>query len=204
MVRIEAPEWAMTRANSIISSGETILNVWVISDENRKNAIKAPFTCCLCPLLWPIGIPCSPCICMAMYSQSEHMKTTVYTLTDKRIYMSLDKPQKIVCCPPNRGSGDVLLADVTSVGVDMPGDCWKQGPPCCPTKHVVLGLPGGHPLASIGGNLKTGVPDTKMKMLVDDPEASVKLICEAKDRAAAGVVATTAGVAVAAPMQMER
>ena len=45
-----------------------------------------------------------------------------------------------------------------------------------------------------------------MAMLVDDPEAGVKLIREAKDRAAAGgsVVTTTAGVAVAAPMQMER
>ena len=196
---IEAPEWAMTRANSIISSGETILNVWVISDENRKNAIKAPFTCCLCPLWWPIAIPCSPCICMAMYSGNEHMKTTVYILTDKRIYMSLDKPQQIVCCPPNRRSGDVLLADVTSVGMDMPGVY-----PCCPTKQVVLGLPVGHPLAYFGD--KKGVPNTKMAMLVDDPEAGVKLIREAKDRAAAGgsVVATTAGVAVAAPMQMER
>jgi len=206
MVRIEAPEWAMTRAKTVISSGETILNVWVIGDKNRVNEVIAPLAWCLpcLPCIWEIFIPCLPCICMGMYSGNEHMKTTVYILTDKRIYMSLDKPQKIVCCPPNRGSGDVLLADVTSVGVDMPGDCWKQGPPCCPTKHVVLGLPGGHPLASIGGNLKTGVPDTKMKMLVDDPEASVKLICEAKDRAAAGVVATTAGVAVAAPMQMER
>ena len=148
MAKIEAPEWAMTRANSIISSGETILNVWVISDENRKNAIKAPFTCCLCPLWWPIAIPCSPCICMAMYSGNEHMKTTVYILTDKRIYMSLDKPQKIVCCPPNRGSGDVLLADVTSVGMDMPE--WPgTGCPCCPTKQVVLGLPVGHPLANL-------------------------------------------------------
>ena len=43
-----------------------------------------------------------------------------------------------------------------------------------------------------------------MAMLVDDPEAGVKLIREAKDRAAAGgsVVATTAGVAVAVPMQV--
>ena len=204
MAKIEAPEWAMTRAKSIISSGETILNVWVISDRNRGNHLRHESSTCLCPPCWPIAIICLPCVCMGIHSSNAYMKTTVYILTDKRIYMSLDKPQKIVCCPPNRGSGDVLLADVTSVGVDMPGDCWKQGPPCCPTKHVVLGLPGGHPLASIGGNLKTGVPDTKMKMLVDDPEASVKLICEAKDRAAAGVVATTAGVAVAAPMQMER
>ena len=47
---------------------------------------------------------------------------------------------------------------------------------------------------------------TTTLVLVDDPEAGVKLIREAKDRAAAGgsVVATTAGVAVAAPMQMER
>ena len=62
----------------------------------------------------------------------------------------------------------------------------------------------GHPLAYFGD--KKGVPNTKMAMLVDDPEAGVKLIREAKDRAAAGgsVVATTAGVAVAAPMQMER
>ena len=79
-----------------------------------------------------------------MYSGNEHMKTTVYILTDKRIYMSLDKPQQIVCCPPNRGSGDVLLADVTSVGMDMLGVY-----PCCPTKQVVLGLPVGHPLANL-------------------------------------------------------
>ena len=119
------------------------------------------------------------------------------------LYMSLHKPQQIVCCPPNRDSGDVLLADVTSVGMDMPGDCVPSYP-CCPTKQVVLGLPVGHPLAYFGD--KKGVPDTKMAMLVDDPEAGVKLIREAKDRAAAGgsVVATTAGVAVAAPMQMER
>ena len=200
MAKIEAPEWAMTRAKSIISSGETILNVWVISDQNRKNAI-APWLCCfLFPPWWEIAIPCSPCICMAMYSGNEHMKTTVYILTDKRIYMSLDKPQQIVCCPPNRGSGDVLLADVTSVGMDMLGVY-----PCCPTKQVVLGLPVGHPLANLGGNIKKGVPDTKMAMLVDDPEAGVKLIREAKDRAGAAgcsVVATTAGVAVAVPMQV--
>ena len=85
--------------------------------------------------------------------------------------------------------------------MDMPE--WPgTGCPCCPTKQVVLGLPVGHPLAYFGD--KKGVPNTKMAMLVDDPEAGVKLIREAKDRAAAGVVATTAGVAVAAPMQMER
>ena len=207
MVRIEAPEWAMTRAKTVISSGETILNVWVIGDKNRVNEVIAPLAWCLpcLPCIWEIFIPCLPCICMGMYSGNEHMKTTVYILTDKRIYMSLHKPQQIVCCPPNRDSGDVLLADVTSVGMDMPGDCVPRYP-CCPTKQVVLGLPVGHPLANLGGNIKKGVPDTKMAMKVDDSEAVVKLIREAKDRAAAGgsVVATTAGVAVAAPMQMER
>ena len=205
MAKIEAPEWAMTRAKSIISSGETILNVWVISDRNRGNHLRHESSTCLCPPCWPIAIICSPCVCMGIHSSNAYMKTTVYILTDKRIYMSLHKPQQIVCCPPNRGSGDVLLADVTSVGMDMPGDCVPSYP-CCPTKQVVLGLPVGHPLANLGGNIKKGVPDTKMAMKVDDSEAVVKLIREAKDRAAAGgsVVATTAGVAVAAPMQMER
>ena len=125
------------------------------------------------------------------------MKTTVYVLTDKRLYQSLDKPVAAVCITQGVDSGDVELKDINSVGQDMPGmQCGQQ---CFPTKFVVLGLPMGHPL---GGNSNKHMPHTKMALLVDDPPQAATMIREAKDKSTTAPV-TVAGTALT-PMQMER
>ena len=198
---VAAPDWAMQRAQGLVSSGETILAVWTISDENRENSIKQPLaTLALLPCFWPHAICCAPCICSCLHSQNEAMKTMVYVLTDKRLYQSLDKPVAAVCITQGVDSGDVELKDINSVGQDMPGmQCGKQ---CFPTKFVVLGLPMGHPLAKLGGGNNKHTPHTKMALLVDDPAQAATMIREAKDKSTT-VPVTVAGAALM-PMQMER
>ena len=36
----DAPEWATARARQLVTSSETILGVWVVSDANRSSAVK--------------------------------------------------------------------------------------------------------------------------------------------------------------------
>ena len=192
----DGPDWAVQRAQGLVSSGETILAVWTISDENRKNALKSRLACLACPCFWPHAILCAPCICATLHSQNEAMKTIVYVLTNKRLYQSLEKPVAVVCCSQGIDNGDVELKDINSVGQDMPGmQCGQQ---CCPTKFVVVGLPMGHPLAKLGGTKHT--PATKMALLVDDPPQAATMIREAKDASTTAPVT----VGVATPMEMER
>ena len=46
------------------------------------------------PCWWPEAILCAPCLCAFCHSANEALKTTVYVLTDKRLYQSIDTPQK--------------------------------------------------------------------------------------------------------------
>ena len=39
-IRGDAPEWATARARQLVTSSETILGVWVVSDANRSSAVK--------------------------------------------------------------------------------------------------------------------------------------------------------------------
>jgi len=195
-----AQDWAMQRAQGLVSSGETILAVWTISDENRTNAIKQPLAMLACPFFWPHAILCAPCICACIDSQNEAMKTMVYVLTNKRLYQSLDKPVARVCFSQGVDSGDVEFRDINSVGLDMPGA--GLGQQCFPTKFVVIGLPVGHPLAKLGGSKHH--LHTKMALLVDDPAEAARMIREAKDSASAGLATMVVAGAAVAPMQMER
>jgi len=202
----DAPQWAVDRAQQLVSAGESILAVYVISDDNRCAAIKQPFALLVCPLFWIHALVLSPCICAFCYNQNAIMKSTVYVVTDRRIYKSIDGDVAICCCcNQGKDSGDVTLQDITGVGIDMPGmNC------CCQLKYASVSLPFGHPMACAGGGKH--VPHTKMPMLVDDPEATVRVIRAAKDALGgvpmaqgyhAGVVQSVPGVVVE-PMQMER
>ena len=188
---------ALQRAQGLVRSGETILAVWTISDENRENALNQPLAVLALPCLWPPFLLCAPCIWSCMHDQNEAMKTAVYVLTDKRLYQSIDKPVGTARWWVD--NGDVELKDINSVEQDLPGpcDCDQQ---CCPVKAVVLGLPMGHPLAKLGGSKYT--PATKMVLLVDDPPQAATMIREAKDKSTTAPV-TVAGTALT-PMQMER
>ena len=43
----DVPQWATDRARQIVQPGENILGIYVVSDENRKNAVKQPMACFL-------------------------------------------------------------------------------------------------------------------------------------------------------------
>lgn len=176
-----------------------ILGIYTVSDENRKNAIKQPFACLVLPCFWPHAICCSPCICVAIQSQDAILASVVYIITDKRVYQSVDVTGGNTCCIPGKDSGDVTLNDINGTSMDMPGSCGGQN--CCPVKQVVLGLPLGHPLANAGGTKHT--PHTKMQMFVDNPEAVIALLRQAKDAyVGPGMAAAIAPIVV--PMQMAR
>ena len=198
----DAPQWAVERAQRLVSTNENILAVYVVSDENRCNAIKQPFTLFACPLLWVHALLVSPCMCALAYSQNNILKSTIYVVTDKRIYKSIDGDVSVCCCcNQGKDSGDVNLEAVTGVGVDMPGmNC------CCPVKYAMIALPIGHPMAIAGGGKH--MPPTKFPMLVSDPDATVRLIREAKDAlsipSTQGSVVQASSVVVVEPMEMER
>ena len=92
-----APEWAMQRAQALVTDGETIQAVWTISDENGSNAVKQPLACLACPCFWVHALICSPCIVAYYYSTKAALRTMVYVLTDKRLYRArarLDPPSQ--------------------------------------------------------------------------------------------------------------
>ena len=47
-----APQWAIDRAKGIVSSTETILAVYVPSEQNIQNATRAPLVCLALPCFW--------------------------------------------------------------------------------------------------------------------------------------------------------
>jgi hypothetical protein len=195
-----APQWAIDRAKGIVSSTETILAVYVPSEQNIQNATRAPLVCLALPCYWPTAIICSPCLYMGMQSMESVLKSTVYVVTDKRVYKSIDASstsQSFPCWNPGKVSGDVPLADITGMGLDLPGAGGQQ---CFPTTAVVLVLPMGHPLAHLGGGKR--IPPTKMAMFIDNPQDAIQLLRQAKDTAAAAPIVYAAQVAQ--PMQMER
>lgn len=190
-----APQWAIDRAKGIVSSTETILAVYVPSEQNFKNA----------------EIMCSPCIYMGMLSMESMRKVTVYVVTDKRVYKSIDASStSLSCCNIGNDSGDVPLADITGMNTNLyPAGMqagMKQCCPCCPTTAVVLVLPMGHPLAHLGGRKgtrrKAPVPHNKMAMYIDNPQDAIQLLRQAQDTAGAAPIVYAAQVAQ--PMQMER
>jgi len=200
-MRVAPIDWAMQRAQGLVSSGESILAVWTVSDENRENGIKGSLATMLAfPCAWPFLIIQAPCICQMLHDSNEAMKTTVYVLTDKRLYQDFGKPHVEVCCSKGLNSGDVELKDINSVTQDLQSDQYQCCQECYPTKFVVLGLPVGHPLATLGRTKHT--PATKMVLAVDDPPQVATMIREAKDKSTTAPV-TVVGAALT-PMQMER
>ena len=205
----DVPQWATDRARQIVQPGENILGIYVVSDENRKNAVKQPMACFLAmPCFWPHALLMSPCLYAACQSGNKILKSTVYIITDKRLYKSVDTGELgFVCCTPGRDSGDVPHQDISGLSLDMPGAaCGTQ---CFPVQQVIVSLPLGHPLATAGGQdsseHRSGIPNMHMQMLVDNPQEVIQLLHSAKDAlmsAPQQVVVTTA--MPIAPMEMGR
>lgn len=177
------PQWAEDRAKSIVMPEETILGIYTISDKNRRNAVRSPLAMMLwCPLFWPLLIFASPCMLTSMSVQSAILKSTVYVITDKRLYKSID-PAEVgnACFMPGRDSGDVLLQDITGVYLDMPSRV--MGKKVLPVQQVIVNLPIGHPLADpIPTDSEYGMEiRTCMHMLVDDPQEVINVLRKAKD-----------------------
>lgn len=184
----DPPAWAAERARSIIGTGETILAVYAVSDKNRANAAAQPFALYyFCPLVWPMTILTSPCICAKICAKREILKSTVYIVTDRRVYRSIDATN---VTPGVLGteSGDVPLADISGISLDAPlGMCYS----CVPVEQLMLSLPVGHVLNDFGGGGSHPQmrPHTMMRMFVDNPLTVAQLLRNAKD-AAAGVAPT--------------
>ena len=96
----DVPQWATDRARQIVQPGENILGIYVVSDENRKNAVKQPMACFLAmPCFWPHALLMSPCLYAACQSGNKILKSTVYIITDKRLYNSVGAGELgFVCC----------------------------------------------------------------------------------------------------------
>ncbi|EOD15390.1 hypothetical protein EMIHUDRAFT_103350 [Emiliania huxleyi CCMP1516] len=74
----DVPQWATDRARQIVQPGENILGIYVVSDENRKNAVKQPMACFLAmPCFWPHALLMSPCLYAACQSGNKILKSTV-------------------------------------------------------------------------------------------------------------------------------
>lgn len=176
------PQWAQDRAKSIVPVDETIIGIYTISDQNRRNALRAPFAPMLLPIFWPLLILSSPCLLTSMYVQNSILKSTVYIITDKRLYRSIDPAEGNACFTPGRDSGDVLLQDITGVYIDMPARF--MGRKFFPVKQVIVNLPIGHPLATAPASDRSedGMAiRTFMQMFVDDPQEVINVIRKAKD-----------------------
>merc|ERR1712178_435430 len=168
------PQWAQDRAKSIVPVDETIIGIYTISDQNRRNALRAPFAPMRLPIFWPLLILSSPCLLTSMYVQNSILKSTVYIITDKRLYGSIDPAEGNACFTPGRDSGDVLLQDITGVYIDMPARF--MGRKFFPVKQVIVNLPIGHPLATAPASDRSedGMAiRTFMQMFVDDPQEAV-------------------------------
>ena len=190
----DPPQWAVDRAQALVAPGETILGIYTISEKNRTNATLQLMTPMLVlPCFWPHFCILSPCICACIVSSWVSLGQ-VFIVTDKRIYRSVDECNEKTCSTPRRccggrDSADAELSIITSM------ETVKGGALCClqlfPTKRVVLRLPFGHPLANAGARKRT--PNYLTVIYCDDPEAVMRLIRDAKDKA------STAASAVVAP-----
>ena len=188
----DPPQWAVDRAQALVAPGETILGIYTISEKNRTNATLQLMTPMLVlPCFWPHFCILSPCICACIGSSWVSLGQ-VFIVTDKRIYRSVDTEKTgwtPRCCCGGRDSADAELSIITSM------ETVKGGALCClqlfPTKQVVLRLPFGHPLANAGARKR--IPNYLTVIYCDDPEAVMRLIRDAKDKA------STAASAVVAP-----
>jgi len=180
----EVPQWAEDRAKSIVSPDETIIAIYTISEQNRRNAVRQPLLPALCPLFWPVMILGGPCIYATMSVENTILKSTIYIVTDKRLYRSIDPGEVGSNClyTPGRDSGSVALEDITGMYIDNPSRV--LGTKVLPLRQLIINLPMGHPLAQeLPRDRSENGPSirTSMIMLVDDPAEVIAVLRKAKE-----------------------
>lgn len=83
------------KAVSLVGADETIVAIWRVRPEHVNGAACTHNDCkflCFCPCCWPIVCCTSPCICYPCSPCISHcqlrsvMRSTVYILTDKKLY----------------------------------------------------------------------------------------------------------------------
>eukprot|EP00316_Scyphosphaera_apsteinii_P009920 CAMPEP_0119314770 /NCGR_PEP_ID=MMETSP1333-20130426/34001_1 /TAXON_ID=418940 /ORGANISM="Scyphosphaera apsteinii, Strain RCC1455" /LENGTH=256 /DNA_ID=CAMNT_0007319967 /DNA_START=79 /DNA_END=849 /DNA_ORIENTATION=+ len=208
-----APSWALQRARQIVSQSEIIKAVYVVSDKNCKNILNVHFLgpmfvpCCL-----PFSILTSPCGYMAYKSSEAHLKSTVYIVTDKRFYISIDDGLGKITCNNCTCSGqffylkggNVALSDIYGMSperlmtTEVECSCAKG---LFPIEQVILALPQGHPLAAYGASRYSGA--NKAIIYVDNPQAVIQLLQSSKDGTASPLAILTAA-AVPEAMEIDR
>jgi len=199
------------KAKALVGPGETVVAIWRVREEHVGDAAcannPARFFAVL-PCFWPFLLIGWPCFLACHIGVKNIVKGTVYILTDKNVYRSVDD-STTVCCTTGNDSGSIGLTDVTGVYVDQPGKVCG-GECCCPVSSVSLGTPMGSPMANAGGTKHT--PNNKILSITgkdpDEADRLAKLIRDTKG-ALGGLtpvvtsVVTTAGVPVQ-PMEIAR
>lgn len=153
----DAPQWAIERALSLVGHDEKILGVFVVSKCNRHSSLASSFSTLLCPMFWMPLCCCIPCYIGNCISLNGILKSTVYIVTDVRVYTSIDGDTFCCfCCNKGRDQKEIKLTAMHNISVDNAG--WGA---CCPISQVNCGMP----------------------LLVEDTEMVARLIREAKDNA---------------------
>jgi len=155
-----APQWAIQRALKVVGRDEKILGVFVVSDSNRCSSVAGPYKTCLCPMFWGLLCLSMPCLICNSFAGNAILKSTVYILTDVRVYRAIDGDTWCICCNEGRDQIELKLTAINSVTVNNAA----RGS-CCPISQVECN----------GGS--------GMSLLVDDPDEVARLIREAKDNA---------------------
>lgn len=172
------------RAQQCIAADETIIDIFTISEEAAKAEAmdKLHIRLLLCPLFWLHGLCCGPFMYSFYFQHVKERMNTIFILTDRRLYRSVDveaagPPSCLGVGTGSRDSGDVLLSDIKGIAVSHPEACSSS-------KAVVeVRMPPGHPLCPVamgesGGRRAHQFP---LSIPCDDAEAVVQKIRAAQN-----------------------